>query len=241
MRSEPGSRPPSHAAWARALVAARASRRRRCIPIVIVLSALAGSNGSGHLERVAARLVDTAATRHRACCSSAPLLMILFRQKYPRWWFDWNLELLRFTNRVGVYARAADDAYPSTDEEQSVHLELPVPRRRDGPQPLAAARQVAARDPALHRAVLPLDRRDLRGRSSRGSRSSSRAATRAGSSTTSSASGAGTTASPPTPSCSSPTSTRRSGWLASRAGATRATRGARRRTRPRTARRSRRA
>jgi hypothetical protein len=38
-----------------------------------------------------------------------PLLMILFRQKYPRWWFDWNLELLRFSNRVGVYLALLDD------------------------------------------------------------------------------------------------------------------------------------
>jgi hypothetical protein len=30
-----------------------------------------------------------------------PLLMILFRQKSPRWWFDWNLELQRFVNRRG--------------------------------------------------------------------------------------------------------------------------------------------
>ena len=39
----------------------------------------------------------------------APLLMIVFRQKYPRWWFDWNLELLRFTNRIGVYLALMDD------------------------------------------------------------------------------------------------------------------------------------
>src|SRR6266852_1695666 len=57
----------------------------------------------------------------------APLLMILFRQKYPRWWFDWNLELLRFTNRVTVYVALMDDHYPSTDEEQSVHLDFPYP------------------------------------------------------------------------------------------------------------------
>jgi hypothetical protein len=56
-----------------------------------------------------------------------PLLMILFRQKYPRWWFDWNLQLLRFTNRVGVYLALMDDRYPSTDEEQSVHLDFPYP------------------------------------------------------------------------------------------------------------------
>src|SRR4030088_468751 len=44
-----------------------------------------------------------------------PLLMILFRQKYPRWWFDWNLELLGFTNRVTAYLALMDDRYPSTD------------------------------------------------------------------------------------------------------------------------------
>ena len=57
----------------------------------------------------------------------APLLMIVFRQKYPRWWFDWNLELLRFSNRVGIFLTLMDDRYPSTDEQQSVHLEYPYP------------------------------------------------------------------------------------------------------------------
>ncbi|HEX2477651.1 MAG TPA: DUF4389 domain-containing protein, partial [Geminicoccaceae bacterium] len=57
----------------------------------------------------------------------APLLMIVFRQKYPRWWYDWNLELLRFTNRVGVYVALMDDRYPSTDERQSVVLDFPYP------------------------------------------------------------------------------------------------------------------
>ncbi|MBD0329482.1 MAG: DUF4389 domain-containing protein [Thermoleophilia bacterium] len=56
-----------------------------------------------------------------------PLLMIVFRQKYPRWWYDWNLELLRFTNRVGVYLALMDDRYPSTDERQAVSLDLPYP------------------------------------------------------------------------------------------------------------------
>jgi len=57
----------------------------------------------------------------------APLLMILFRQKYPRWWFDWNLELLRFTNRVATYLALMDDRYPSTTDHQSVRLEYPYP------------------------------------------------------------------------------------------------------------------
>jgi Domain of unknown function (DUF4389) len=56
-----------------------------------------------------------------------PLLMILFRQKYPRWWFDWNLELMRFLNRVTIYMSLMDDHYPSTDEQQSVHLDFPYP------------------------------------------------------------------------------------------------------------------
>jgi hypothetical protein len=55
------------------------------------------------------------------------VLMILFRQKYPRWWFDWNLELLRFGNRISVYLALMDDRYPSTDEMQSVRLDFPYP------------------------------------------------------------------------------------------------------------------
>jgi len=61
---------------------------------------------------------------------AAPLLLIVFRQKYPRWWFDWNLELQRFTTRVGVYLALMDDRYPSTDEEQSVHLTYTYPDAR---------------------------------------------------------------------------------------------------------------
>jgi hypothetical protein len=53
------------------------------------------------------------------------VLMLLFRRKYPRWWFDWNLEFSRFTNRLTVYWLLMDDQYPSTDEHQSVHLEFP--------------------------------------------------------------------------------------------------------------------
>ncbi len=56
-----------------------------------------------------------------------PLLMILFREKYPRWWFDWNLNFQRFSNRIGIYLALMDDAYPSTDEDQSVRLAYPYP------------------------------------------------------------------------------------------------------------------
>lgn len=56
-----------------------------------------------------------------------PLLMIVFRQKYPRWWFDWNLELQRFSNRVMAYLALMDDRYPATDEPQGVHLDYRYP------------------------------------------------------------------------------------------------------------------
>ncbi len=91
------------------------------IPIAIVLSTVtanayqSGSRGS---------LVFASAG---GILFLGPLLMILFRQKYPRWWFDWNLQLLRFSNRVSVYLALMDDTYPSTDEEQSVHLDFPYP------------------------------------------------------------------------------------------------------------------
>ena len=55
------------------------------------------------------------------------VLMIVFRQKYPRWWFDWNINFLRFSNRVTAYVALLDDRYPSTDEEQSVHLDFAYP------------------------------------------------------------------------------------------------------------------
>lgn len=57
-------------------------------------------------------------------------LMIIFRQRYPRWWFDWNQQLLRFINRVGIYVALMDDRYPSTEDEQSVHLEFAYPDAR---------------------------------------------------------------------------------------------------------------
>lgn len=55
------------------------------------------------------------------------VLMILFRKKYPKWWFDWNLALSRFSYRVTAYLALLRDEYPSTDEEQAVHLDLVYP------------------------------------------------------------------------------------------------------------------
>ena len=55
------------------------------------------------------------------------LLMILFRRKYPRWWFDWNVNVTKFSARVSAYAALLADEYPSTEREQSVHIEIPFP------------------------------------------------------------------------------------------------------------------
>lgn len=97
------------------------------IPILIVLGAIAGGWGSwggGNGEWMAAG--------GAGILFFPTLLMIVFRQKYPRWWYDWNLELLRFQNRVGVYLGLLDDRYPSTDERQSVSLEFPYPDAKQG-------------------------------------------------------------------------------------------------------------
>jgi hypothetical protein len=56
-----------------------------------------------------------------------PLMLIVARQKYPRWWFDFSVAYLRFHNRVGAYLLLLRDEYPSTDEDQAVHLDVPYP------------------------------------------------------------------------------------------------------------------
>ena len=93
------------------------------IPIAIVLGAVSGEtwqwSSGGRTSEVAAGA--------GGLLFLAPLLMILLRQKYPRWWFDWNLELQRFGSRVGVYLALMDDQYPSTDDHQSVHLDYAYP------------------------------------------------------------------------------------------------------------------
>jgi Domain of unknown function (DUF4389) len=93
------------------------------IPILIVLGSVAG----GTWEWSTTKNTTAVAAGAGGLLFFAPLLMILFRQKYPRWWFDWNLELLRFSNRVGIYLALMDDRYPATDEQQSVHLDYPYP------------------------------------------------------------------------------------------------------------------
>jgi Domain of unknown function (DUF4389) len=93
------------------------------IPIAIVLGAVSG----GTWQWTYSSGTTAVAAGAGGLLFFGPLLTILFRQKYPRWWFDWNLELQRFTNRVGIYLALMDDRYPSTDEHQSVHLDYLYP------------------------------------------------------------------------------------------------------------------
>ncbi len=97
------------------------------IPIAIVLGSLSHSeyavNSGGN--------TNTYAAGAAGILFVPVLLMLLFRRKYPGWWFDWNLELTRFSTRVGAYITLLDDTYPSTDEEQAVHLQI---ERPDGEQ-----------------------------------------------------------------------------------------------------------
>jgi len=92
------------------------------IPIAFVLDTVSGGTWQASSAHTSATFAAGGGLLFRG-----PLLIILFRQKYPRWWFDWNLELQRFANRVGAYLALMDDHYPSTDEHQSVHLDYPYP------------------------------------------------------------------------------------------------------------------
>jgi hypothetical protein len=94
------------------------------IPIMIVLGSVSGETWQWTGEDETA---TAAAAGAGGLLFFGPLLMILFRQKYPRWWFDWNLELQRFGNRVTAYVALMDDRYPSTDDHQAVRLDYPYP------------------------------------------------------------------------------------------------------------------
>ena len=96
------------------------------IPIVIVLSVLTGTGN----ETVVAGTGEQIRTTGWGILGGlfvATMLMIVFRERYPRWWFDFARELVRFETRVAAYAALVTDRYPSTVDEQSVHLEVDYP------------------------------------------------------------------------------------------------------------------
>lgn len=103
------------------------------IPIAIILGLISGAgetvtyrfylNEAGEVVRRTQETVGGLA----GGLAAATALMIIFRQRYPRWWFDFSRELTRFGYRVGSYLLLLTDQYPSTVEEQSVHLEIDYP------------------------------------------------------------------------------------------------------------------
>jgi hypothetical protein len=96
------------------------------IPIAIVLAVLTGS-GSQTTVAQSGQQVMSSGGGVSSGLWVATLLMIVFRARYPRWWFDFARELTRFGARVGAYALLVTDQYPSTVDEQSVHLEIDYP------------------------------------------------------------------------------------------------------------------
>ena len=103
------------------------------IPIAVILGLISGAgetitntvflNQAGEVIRKTQETVGGLVTG----LVSATALMILFRRVYPRWWFDFSRELTRFEARVSAYAGLLTDRYPSTVDEQSVHLEIDYP------------------------------------------------------------------------------------------------------------------
>jgi hypothetical protein len=105
------------------------------IPIVVILSVLSGtSNSTAIVMRETGEVVSRATDAGGGIAAGlffATLLVILFRQRYPRWWFDFAREFTRFENRVGAYAALLTDQYPSTEDEQAVHLEIDYPDAKE--------------------------------------------------------------------------------------------------------------
>ena len=96
------------------------------IPIAIVLGVITGS-GTHMMVTAAGEQIVGAGGGLLAGLAFATALMIVIRMRYPRWWFDFARELTRFGARVGAYVALLTDRYPSTVEEQSVHLEIEYP------------------------------------------------------------------------------------------------------------------
>ena len=96
------------------------------IPILIILSLLSASGSSTWTTEQGERVRNSGGNIVFSI-GVATALMIVFRQRYPRWWFDFQLALARFTFRVGSYFALLRDEYPSTEDEQAVHLDLDYP------------------------------------------------------------------------------------------------------------------
>jgi hypothetical protein len=103
------------------------------IPIAIILGLI---SGAGHTATITVVLNEAGEVVRRTRDTAGGLasglavataLMIIVRQRYPRWWFDFSRELTRFGYRVGAYLVLLTSQYPSTVEEQAVHLDIDYP------------------------------------------------------------------------------------------------------------------
>ena len=121
------------------------------IPIAIVLAAVSGPDISWAKSEAA----YSGGISAGGILFLAPLLMIVFRQKYPRWWFDWNLNLVRFENRVFSYLVPPPRRVSVNRRRAGSQRRLPLSRLQERYQPLAAAGEMAPGDSPLHSAVLP--------------------------------------------------------------------------------------
>jgi hypothetical protein len=103
------------------------------IPIAIILGLISGAGETVTRTVVVNQAGEVIRTTQESAgglfsgLAAATALMIIFRQRYPRWWFDFSREMVRFGARVAAYFLLLTDQYPSTVEEQSVHLEIDYP------------------------------------------------------------------------------------------------------------------
>ncbi len=97
------------------------------IPILVILGLVSAGGDTYVTVRDQTERARTAGAGITFSLGAATALMILFRQRYPRWWFDFQLALARFSYRVGAYLALLRDEYPSTEDEQAVHLDLDYP------------------------------------------------------------------------------------------------------------------
>lgn len=96
------------------------------IPALAILFLLEGSGGEGFTNE-AGKETSASGAGLGLGLFIATALIIIFRQHYPRWWYNFALELNRFSSRVGAYLFLLTDRYPSTVDNQSVHLEIAYP------------------------------------------------------------------------------------------------------------------
>lgn len=94
------------------------------IPILLILAMLIGGHGNSDSSE-STRLLFAG-----GFVFGPTFLMILFRKKYPKWWFDWNVALITFALRIISYLVFLRDEYPSTDDEQAVHVQIAYPNAK---------------------------------------------------------------------------------------------------------------